>query len=92
MVQNVVGAFTVFVDGFGKWGSCEKLKPPVLEAKTEDFRGGGMDMPREVFLDLEKMEFEFTLNSQDRQVMALWGLAPGVQKDFTIRGSLITPG
>jgi len=92
MVTNVLGDFTIFVDGFGKWGTCETLKLPVLEAKTEEFRGGGMDTPRTIVLGTEKLETEFTLTSHDAQVVKLWGLAPGAQKDFTIRGSLIVPG
>ena len=92
MVTHILGDFTVFVDGFGKWGTCEELKLPVLEQKAEEFRGGGMDAPREIVLGQEKMAFEFMLTAYDPQVQKLWGLAPGVQKQFTVRGSLIVPG
>lgn len=91
-VTNVLGDFTIFVDGFGKWGTCEALKLPVMEAKVEEFRGGGMDTPRQIVLGTEKLEVEFTLTAHDPQVQKLWGLAAGTQKEFTIRGSLIAPG
>jgi P2 family phage contractile tail tube protein len=92
MVTHILGDFTVFVDGFGKWGACEELKLPALEQKAEEFRGGGMDAPRKIVLGQEKMAFEFMLTAYDPQVQRLWGLAPGVQKQFTVHGSFIVPG
>jgi P2 family phage contractile tail tube protein len=68
MVTHILGDFTVFVDGFGKCGTCEELKLPVLEQKAEEFHGGSVDAPREIVLGQEKMAFEFMLTAHDPQV------------------------
>jgi P2 family phage contractile tail tube protein len=87
-VNNILRKFVCFVDGFGKLGDCEAATLPVLTVKTEEYRGGGMDTPVEVDLGTEKLEFKFTMTSVDDQVIEKWGLAPGQQKQFTLRGSL----
>ena len=87
-VANYLRKFVVFVDGFGKLGDCESAKLPELTLKMEEFRGGGMDTPVEVDLGTEKLEFTFTMTALDDQVIDKWGLFPGQQKAFTLRGSL----
>ena len=87
-VENVLRNFTMFADGWGKMGNVEELTLPKLTLKTEEYRGGGMDVPVEIDLGLEKMEAEFTLTSFDDQVLSLFGLGPGNDRQFTFRGSL----
>lgn len=88
-VNSVLRKFVVFVDGFGKLGDCEAATLPTLTLRTEEFRGGGMDTPIEVDLGTERLEFSFTMTSIDEQVIEQWGLFPGQQKAFTLRGSLV---
>lgn len=87
-VSNYLRKFVVFVDGFGKLGDCESATLPQLTLRMEEFRGGGMDTPVEVDLGTEKLEFSFSMTSIDEQVIENWGLFPGQQKAFTMRGSL----
>lgn len=87
-VTNYLRKFVVFVDGFGKLGDCESATLPQLTLRMEEFRGGGMDTPVEVDLGTEKLEFGFTMTSIDEQVIEKFGLFPGQQKAFTLRGSL----
>lgn len=88
MLTNIMRNFVIWLDGEGKLGSGDTCKLPDITLKMEEFRGGGMDMPVEVDLGMEKLESEFTLNGFDPQVFKLFGLAPGVNKAYTIRGHL----
>ncbi len=87
-VNSYLRKFVLYVDGYGKLGDCQAVTLPKLTIKTEEFRGGGMDTPVEVDLGTEKIEMKFTMTSVDEQVIVKWGLSPGQQKAFTLRGSL----
>ncbi|MGI1678975.1 MAG: phage major tail tube protein [Cellvibrionaceae bacterium] len=80
----------LFVDGRGFAGNVEELTLPKLTLKTEEFRNGGMDAPIEVEMGMEKLESEFTLTRFDKNVLKLFGLAPGQLTPLTIRGAVIS--
>ena len=84
----VLRKFVVWADGFGKLGEGENCKLPTMEINSEEFRGGGMDAPSKVDLGMNALTLEFKLSSMDPQVYNLWGLSPGQEKQFTIRGAL----
>lgn len=88
VVNNVLRKAILWCDGYGKLGDVDAITLPKLTIKTEEFRGGGMDTPVEVDLGTEKIEMKWTMTSVDEQVLTLWGLAPGANKAFTMRGSL----
>jgi uncharacterized protein len=88
MISNILRNFMVWVDGNGLMGSGDTCKLPELSLKMEEYRGGGMDTPLEIELGTEKLESEFTLNGIDPQIYKLFGLAPGINKAYTIRGHL----
>lgn len=88
MLDNILRNFALFVDGRGFAGNVEELTPPKLAMKTEEFRGGGMDATVDVEMGMEKLECEFTLTKYDRDVLKLFGLAPGNTVPLTMRGSL----
>lgn len=88
MLTNIIRNFVVWVDGEGKLGTGEQAQLPALSMVTEDYRGGGMDLPLEVELGMEKLEASFVLNNFDPQIFKLFGIAPGTVKPFTIRGHL----
>ena len=75
MISNVLRNFVVWVDGFGKMGDGDTCQLPNLNLTMEDYRGGGMDIPVEVDLGMEKMEAEFSLTSFDPHTIGLFGLA-----------------
>ncbi len=87
-VNNFLRKFVVYVDGFGKVGDCDGATLPKLNLKMDEYRGGGMDVPVEVDLGMEKLEFQFTRTAIDDQVIDKFGLYPGQNKAFTLRGSL----
>ena len=87
-ITYVLRKFIVYVDGFGKLGEGENCKLPTMENTTEDFRGGGMDTPIKVDLGTTPLVMEFKLSSMDPQVYTQWGLYPGREIQYTVRGSL----
>lgn len=88
MLDNVIKNMNLFVDGRGKAGNIEEVTLPKLTSKTEEFRNGGMDAAIEVEMGMEKLEMDYTLTSFDKEVLKLFGLAPGNLKPLTIRGSM----
>lgn len=87
-ITYVLRKFVIWADGFGKLGEGENAKLPTMEIKSEDFRGGGMDVALKMDLGMEPLSFEFKLSSFDPQVYSLFGLYPGNEKQYTVRGSL----
>jgi P2 family phage contractile tail tube protein len=84
----VMRKFIVYADGVGKFGEGEDCKLPAMEIHTEDFRGGGMDSAVKFDMGMNPLTLEFKLSAFDPQVYKLWGLYPGQDKQFTLRGSL----
>ena len=66
----------------------EEIELPKLTVKTEEFRAGGMDAPVELDMGMEKLESTLTLSGVDRELLKLWGVAPGNLTPLTVRGSL----
>lgn len=87
-LDDILKNFALFVDGRGYAGNVEEVNPPKLTRKTEEMRNGGMDASYEVDLGMEKLELSFTLSSYDKNVLALFGLAPGNAVPLTLRGAL----
>ena len=83
--RDVIKNQTLFVDGRGYAGQLSEVNPPKLTLKTEEFRGGGMDMPVDITMGMEKMTADFTLISYDRDVLALFGVREGTTVPFTVR-------
>ena len=90
MLDDILKNMALFVDGRGFAGNVEELTLPKLTLKTEEFRNGGMDAPIEVEIGMEKLESEFTLTRFDKNVLKLFGLAPGQLTPLTIRGAVIS--
>ncbi|GHD59835.1 phage major tail tube protein [Jeongeupia chitinilytica] len=66
--------FTLFVDGTNYAGEIGELNLIKLARKVEEWRGGGMNVPIEADLGMEKMEFEWTCGGFMRQPLEQWGI------------------
>ena len=88
MLDDILKNMALFIDGRGYAGNVEELTLPKLSMKTEEFRAGGMDAPIDIEMGMEKLESEFTLTRFDKEVLKLFGLAPGNQTPMTIRGAV----
>jgi len=86
--RDVLKNLNLFVDGRGYAGQVEEFNPPKLTLKTEEFRGGGMDLPIDITMGMEKLMGDFSLISFDRDVLSLFGVTEGAVVPFVVRGAL----
>ena len=56
MIPETLANLNLFVDGQSFQGDVTSLTLPKLTLKTEEHRAGGMDMPIELDMGMEKME------------------------------------
>ena len=89
--EDILKYLNLFFDGRGLAGKIEEYNPPDLVVSTEEFRGGGMDVPIDIDMGMEKMTSSFVLTSYDADVLALWGVKDGGQVQMTAKGSLESP-
>ncbi len=87
-IQDILRQVNLFVDGRGYMGRVEEIELPKLTVKTEEFRAGGMDAPVELDMGMEKLESTLTVSGVDRELLKLWGVAPGNITPLSVRGSL----
>ena len=88
-MAKILKNFNLFVDGRGYAGKADEVTPPKLTIKTEDFRGGGMDVPAAVDMGMEKLEGSFSIVEYDPEVLKQFGLVSGNQVQVTLRGALV---
>jgi P2 family phage contractile tail tube protein len=86
--RDVRKNLNLFVDGRGMAGQVEEFNPPKLSLKLEEFRAGGMDVPIELTMGMEKLNADFSLISYDKNVLALFGVAEGSTVPFVAREAL----
>lgn len=82
----------LFVDGRGFAGRIDEIELPKLTLKTEEHRAGGMDLPVEVEMGMEKLESTFTISDYDPEVFRLFGLLDAENVQLTIRGAIQKQG
>ena len=87
-IQDILRNVNLFVDGRGYMGRVEELNLPKLTVQMEEHRAGGMDAPVEIDMGMEKLECDFSISGIDKEVLKLWGVAPGNETPFTFRGVL----
>lgn len=91
-LQNIMRDFTLFIDGVLYSGDVETVTTPKLTYKTEEYRGGGMDVTVDIPLGMEKIELEFDLTSHDPGAYGVFGLVQGSTAIFKVMGHLISHG
>lgn len=82
---KTVKGWTVFIDGYGQAGIATGGKIPVMKAKTEENRDGGMDTAEDLILGFEKLEWELTLAELSPLALKQVGRA---NVPITLRGSM----
>lgn len=78
----------IFVDGRGYAGQSDEFNAPKLTLQTEEFRAGGMDLPIDVTMGMEKLVCDFALKAYDKNVLALFGVAQGASVPLVVREAL----
>lgn len=80
--------FNAFVDGRGYAGQVDEFNAPKLTLQTEEFRAGGMDVPIDVTMGMEKMVTDFSLMAYDRKMLGHFGVTEGARIPLVLRESL----
>jgi len=88
MLPKILKNFSAFVDGRGYAGRVDEITLPKLSIKTEEYRGGGMDVPIDIDLGMEKLEAEITFSEYDPELFRLFGIMDNSTVNFTLRGGL----
>ena len=78
----------LFFDGRGYAGQLTEFSAPKLVLKTEEYRGGGMDVPVDITQGLAKLTTDFSLKCYDRYVLAWFGVGEGNDAPFVVREAL----
>ena len=84
-LPSSIKAYTAFVDGHGMAGRTTGGKLPVIKAKIEEYRDGGMDGSEDLEFGIEKMEAELTFSELDRTVLTA---VLSRNLPITLRGSM----
>lgn len=80
--------FNMFVDGRGYAGQVDEFNPPKLTLVTEEFRAGGMDVPIDLTMGMEKMTADWSMKAYDRDVLSLFGVKEGAIVPVIVREAL----
>ncbi|MGE5509924.1 MAG: phage major tail tube protein [Bacteroidota bacterium] len=72
-INNILRYYAVYLNGVGYMGEASEVKLPDLKMKSEEFRGGGMDMGVYVDLGMDPLQAEFKMFSYDPDVLARFG-------------------
>jgi hypothetical protein len=86
--RDVRKNFNIFVDGRGYAGNADEVNLPKLTLQTEEFRAGGMDLPIDVTMGMEKLTCDFGLKNYDRNVLANFGVVQGSSIPVVVREAL----
>ncbi|MEM1284959.1 MAG: phage major tail tube protein [Pseudomonadota bacterium] len=85
-MRSILRNFTAYEDGSNFHLVVKELVLPAIRDMTEEARGGGMDVPVDVALGLQKLAAEIKLEGRSRDLMLKAGLKPGMHKRVTFRG------
>ncbi|MFD2177739.1 phage major tail tube protein [Veronia pacifica] len=89
MFKDTLREMNLYVNGKGYAGVIDELNLPKLKIKTEEYRGGGMNMPVDIDMGMEKLETDFSVSKFDKNVLTSFGLKAGHAIPLTVRGAVI---
>lgn len=88
MPRYILRNCTIFADRVSKIGQASEITLPVPTEKVEEMRNAGMVMPIDIPMGFEKAEASFKLTGFDPQVIQLFGLTVGQEREFMVTGAL----
>lgn len=89
MPRYILRNCTIFADRISKIGQASEITLPVPTEKVEELRNAGMVLPIDIPMGFEKMESSFKMSGFDPQVIALFGLEVGAEREFMVTGALV---
>jgi len=87
-IPKVLKNFNLFITGKGFAGRVQEVTLPKLSIKTEEYSAGGMDIPIDLDMGMEKMECQMTLSEYNPDVLKLFGLSQRAPVDAVLKGAL----
>lgn len=91
-IPQVLKNFNLFITGKGYAGRVQEVTLPKLSIKTEEYRAGGMDIPIDLDMGMDKMECTMTLSEYNIDVLKLFGLAERAPVDVVLKGAVTDEG
>jgi Bacteriophage tail tube protein len=88
MIPKILKNFNLFVDGTHYAGLVDELSLPKLALKTEEHRAGGMDIPIDFDMGMEKLDCDFTLCEYRPEVLAQLGIYNNPIIPLNFKGAL----
>jgi len=88
-IQQIIKNYTLFVDGNLFSGDVEEVKLPDLKKKMDEYRGGGMDIPIDIQLGMEKITFEFDVTCHSDILYKTFAKGQGNHALYKFYGSLM---
>ena len=83
-LPRVLKNMNLIIDGTGYAGRVDEITLPVLTLATEDHRAGGMDMPAELDMGMERLEAAMTVSDFNPDIFRSFG---SLDKPITVRGA-----
>ncbi len=88
MPRYILRNCTFFADRVSKIGQASEMALPVPAEKVEELRNAGMVMPIDIPMGYEKMEAGVKLSGFDPQMIVLFGLEIGAEREYMATGAL----
>ena len=88
MLPRTLRNFSLFMDGVGFAGRVTELTLPTISIQTEEYRGGGLDVPVPIDMGMEALTCSFTLAEYDTDLLKMVGLYDQGTLSLTARGAL----
>lgn len=73
MLPRILKNMNLFADGESLHTVIDSMTIPNMALKMEEHRAGGMDMPIEVDMGMEKLELSFQISDPNERVLAMLG-------------------
>lgn len=89
---RVLKNMNLFVDGRGYAGRVDDVTLPKLTLKTEEHRGGGMDLPVDLDMGMERLEATMTVPDFSADLFRSFGLLDSQGIPMTVRGAIQAQG
>lgn len=84
---DILQDMNLHIDSVGYAGRVGELTLPKIAPKVMEYIAGGMSGPVDIPMgQMEKMEADFTIKGANADVMTVWGVVPGNDVAFQVRG------
>lgn len=72
-LPSILKHFNFFADGNNYIGIVEEIEPGEIARKMEEYRGGGMNVPIDIDMGLEKLKMSVTMGGFEAEMMRHMG-------------------